>query len=291
VTITLAPAALADKPITSVRVGLLQSALPFPSDTRWQAGVSYHPIIGTVPVAANSTYYPCNEAFDVDLETTGVVSWEPWGIALGEQCLSGSIEEEEISARAFRRLEVQSEYLVSRTFWTGDVGTGTFTSLGAPNIPLASATADILTSTGPVGVVTAFSRVIQYLADTLGSQRGMIHIPPKLVPFVAFYAVALREGFQTLTAIADHILVLGAGYDGSSPNGEPDDDSSTWIYATSLVRAATSDIRTLTYFNRTNNMREARASRLAIAEWDLQAHGAAQVCIPDPGPSCEEVPS
>lgn len=293
---TLAPAVLdldprTNRSLADYRIGLLQSALPFPPDTRWQGGVSYRPINSNVPSAAASTYYPCAAPYSIETEDGTVVSWDPWGIALGDECLAGSTDEPEEVARADRRLAIQTEYLVSRTFWTGDVGSGTFTSLGAPNRPLADNASDDLTSTGPVGVVTAFSRAIQYLADTLGSQRGMIHVAPVLLPFLAFYGVAIRDGFQVLTSIADHVVVAGTGYDGSAPDGSAAATGTTYIYATSMVRAAVSPIQTRAYLNRSNNDWETRASRIVIAEWDLQAHANIQVCLPDPGPSCTEIPS
>lgn len=285
----LAPAVTDPKPLTPSRIGLLASAAPL-GDIRWQGGVSYRPILGPAPVA-NSTFYPCTGSPDVNLETVDAVSWEAWGIGLGQACLSGSTDEDEESRRAQSRLQTQTEYLTSRTFWTGELDGSTFGALGLPNRPLADLDSDDLTTTGPVGIVTGFSRAIEYLADQLGSQRGMIHVEPALAPFLSFYGVAIRDGFQVLTALADHIVVIGAGYDGSSPNGEPAGAGTSWIYATSIVRAAVSNIQLLPYLNRTNNQWEARATRSVIAEWDLQAHGAVQVCIPDPGPSCLEIPS
>jgi hypothetical protein len=287
----LAPAALEPANKSATRIGLLQSALPFPEGTRWQGGISYRPLGSGVTDEEGTTFFPCNSAFAIPLGTTSPVSWEPWGIVEGAACLAGATDEDEEVARARRRLEIQTEYYTSRTFWTGRVAGSTFTALSAPNRPLADLDSDELTATGPVGVVTAFSLAVQYLADTIGSERGMIHVPPKLLPFLAFYQVAIREGFQILTGLADHIVVAGLGYDGSSPNGEPDDASSTWIYVTSLVRAAVSPISTFTALNRATNQFETYAQRAVIAEWDLQAHGAIQVCLPDPGPSCTEVPS
>lgn len=287
----LAPAAIepANKP--AVRIGLLQSALPFPEGTRWHGGIGYRPLGSGVTDEEGTTFFPCNGAFEIPLGTTSPVSWEPWGIVEGAACLAGSTEEEEELARARRRLEIQSEYYTSRTFWTGRVAGSTFAALNAPNRPLADPDSDLITTTGPVGVVTAFSLATQYLADTIGSERGMIHVPPKLLSFMANYQVAIREGFQLLTALADHIVVAGVGYDGSSPDGEPDDASSTWIYVTSVVRAAVSPISAYSALNRATNQFESYASRAVIAEWDLSAHGAIQVCLPDPGPSCTEVPS
>lgn len=287
----IAPAAIEAPTKTDTRIGLYASSLRFPPDTRWHGGVAYRPLNGNVPSAAASTYYPCTSPFEIDTESVGVVEWAPWGISLGDECLSGSTDEFEERARAERRLASQTEYLLSRTFWTGDVGTGTFASLSAPNRALADTDSDEVTTTGPVGVVTAFSRLIQYLADTIGSQRGMIHVAPALAPFLAFYGVAIRDGFQALTTIADHVVVVGAGYDGSAPDGSAAGSGTSWIYATSMVRSEISPVTTYNYLNRTTNLFETRATRLVIAEWDLQAHGAAQVCIPDPGPSCTETPS
>jgi hypothetical protein len=286
----LAPAALDPGAKSAVRIGLLASAQAMP-DVRWEGGISYRPLNSNIPDEANSTFYPCNSGFEITTEDTNTVSWEPFGIVLGDECLSGSTDEDEETARARRRLEIQTEYLVSRTFWTGEVAGSTFAALSSPNRPLSDLASDELTTTGPVGVVTGFSRLIGYLADTIGSERGMIHVAPNLAPFLAFYGVAIRDGFQVLTAIADHIVVLGGGYDGSAPDGSAAGAGTSWIYATSMVRAAVSPISTFAALNRDNDDWETYASRLAIAEWDLQAHGAVQVCIPDPGPSCTEIPS
>lgn len=288
---TLAPAALDPAAKSALRIGLLNSAQSFPDGTRWQGGIAYRPLNGNVPSPSASTFFPCNSGFEIDTENSAVVEWQPWGLVLGDDCLSGSTDDEEETARARRRLEVQSEYLVSRTFWTGDVAGSDFATLSAPNRPLNDVASDDLTTTGPVGVVTGFSRAIQYLADTLGSERGMIHVAPALLPFLGFYGVAMREGFQVLTSIADHIVVAGAGYDGSAPGGSAAGAGYTWIYATSIVRAAVSPVSVFASLNRSNNQWETYASRLAIAEWDLQAHGAVHICLPDPGPSCTEIPS
>lgn len=290
----MAPAAI-EYSKAAVRIGLTQSALPLP-DVRWQGGISYRPLNSNVPAPDSSTFYPCNSHYSVDLESVSPVSWDAFGIGLAEHCLSGSTDEEEERARATRRLEIQTEYLVSRTFWTGEVASSDWSGVSSSNRALSDTDSDELTTTGPVGVVTGISRAIQYLADTIGSERGMIHVAPNLLPFLAFYGVVIREGFNIVTAIADHIVVAGAGYDGSAPDGSAAGDGTSWIYATSLVRGAVSPIFvTPPYLNRSGetnlNMWQTYASRAALYEWDLQAHGALQICIPDPGPSCTEIPS
>lgn len=287
----LAPAAI-EQTKSAVRIGLVQSALPMP-DVRWQGGISYRPLDSNIPAVDSSTFFPCNNAFGIDLDTQSPVSWDAFGIGLAERCLSGSTDEEEERLRAERRLQIQTEHLVSRTFWTGEVASSDWTGVGSTNRALSSLASDELTTTGPVGVVTGFARAVGYLADTIGSERGMIHVDPHLLPFLAFYGVVDAKNFPTLvTSLADHIVVAGSGYDGSAPDGSAAGAGTSWIYATSMVRGTVGPIFvTPPFLNRSNNQMETYASRPALYEWDLQAHAAIQVCIPDPGPSCEFVPS
>lgn len=288
------PAAIESPVPQPVRVSLYDSSTRYPVGTRWHGGVSYRQ---TPTLAADvdlATYDPCGP-FEGSLDSGDLLTWHPWGIVLGSECLSQSTTEPEERAYAEARLDSQSDYYLERGFWTGSVAGSSFQALGHANRPLASPLSDDLTSTGAVGVVTAFSRAVQYLADTIGSLRGMIHVAPALAPFLKFYGVVRREGFQVLTELADHAVVIGSGYPGTGPDGSPPAAGYTWIYVTSMVRSEMAPVRSNTGLKRdgetqVNNV-QAYASRLVIAEWDLTAHGAIEVCMPDPGPSCVEVPS
>lgn len=288
------PAAIETPVLQPVRVGLFDSSARYPVGTRWHGGVSYRQPSTLAADEDAATYDPCG-VFEGSLDSGELLTWHPWGIVLGEDCLAVSSVEESERARAEARVDAQSDYYLERSFWTGRVAGSTFGGLGYANRPLASPLADDLTTTGPVGIVTAFSRAIQYLADTIGSVRGMIHVAPALAPFLKFYGVVRREGFQILTEIADHSVILGSGYPGTEPNGSPAAAGNSWIYVTSMVRSEMAPVRVTSDVKRDGetavNVRQTYASRLVIAEWDLTAHAGIEVCIPDPGPSCVEVPS
>ena len=122
----------------------------------------------------------------------------------------------------------------------------------------------------------------------------MIHTPQRLVPFLQFYGLIIRNGNILQVAGTDHILVAGTGYDGSDPDlnsaaGE------VWLYGTSPVEVRLSDIFLIPdnereSLNRITNTIEIRAERLCMASFDYTVcHVGIPVCIPDPGPDCSGV--
>lgn len=281
-----APAAT---PILSpVRTGLLRSVAPLLAD-RWQTGgVAYRPNTAF----PGESFDDCTTSLSISADEESTVEWVAWDHALASGCLSltrgedGRAEEE---ARVLQRYNAEISHMVERVFWTGDLDDGsTFAGAGWPNRALADPASVDLTGVGPVGVLTAFNFAIEYLADTIGGVRGMIHVPAKLLPYLAFYGAAIRDGFNLLATLTDHLVVAGTGYDGSAPDGSPADAGTVWIYVTSIVRgAATEPLVVSDLDERGDNHWEAVATGVALAEWDLQAHAAIQVCITDPGPTCE----
>ena len=122
----------------------------------------------------------------------------------------------------------------------------------------------------------------------------MIHVPQRLIPFLNYYQLIVRQGNLLQVAGTDHILVAGTGYTGSDPSlntaaGE------VWMYGTSPVEVRLSDIVTVPSsereaLNRETNTLEVRAERAAMASFDYSVcHVGIPVCIPDPGPDCSGV--
>lgn len=278
-----APAPAATPILQGVRTGLLRSAGPLLTDRWGTGGVAYRP----------NTSFP-GESFDpcaapqITPDEEGSLEWVPWGHALSSGCLSISTDEAEERSRVAQRYSAQISHMTEQVFWTGNLDDGSnFLGNGWPNRPLADPLSDDLTITGPVGVVTAFNFALEYLADTVGGLRGMIHLPYKVLPYLAFYGVVIRDGFNLLTALADHIVVAGTGYPGTAPDGSPAEGGSVWIYVTTPVRAQATEASVNSDLDQEgDNHWEAVASGLALAEWDLAAHAAIQVCIEDPGPDC-----
>jgi hypothetical protein len=290
---TRAPRAAVPAPALGTwRVGLLSVAesLPDSITQRWQGGVAYRPESGGVDLEDGSFDPYCGVITLPDFTATEAVEWNTWGIAVAETCTTLSTTPDIEEGRALRRLEAQTGHLTENTFWTGQVGGDTFASLGWPNRPLADVAATDVTGVG-TGVVEAFGFLTRYLAETLGGLRAMIHVPAWVLPWLAYYQVAFREGNRLLTTLADHLVVAGTGYPGTAPNGDPAAPYRTWFYATSMVRVGLSAPMVNVHVAQAANDVEAVASRMVVAEWDLQAHAAVEVCLPDPGPPCSELGS
>lgn len=278
------PAPAATPILQGVRTGLLRSAGPLTTEgwTRAYSGLSYRPNTSF----AGESFDPCQDV-TVSRDEESPVEWVPWGLAVGSECFPASTDAAEEEARVLQRYSSQVSHMTEQVFWTGVLDNGgSFAAAGWPNRPLADPLSDDLTLTGPVGVVTAFNFAFEYLADSIGGLRGMLHVPYKILPYLAFYGVAIRESFTILTALGDHAVIAGTGYPGTAPDGSPAEGGTVWMYVTTPVRAAATAPAANVVLDRTNNEWEAVASGLALAEWDLQAHAAIQVCIPDPGPNC-----
>jgi hypothetical protein len=81
--------------------------------------------------------------------------------------------------------------------------------------------------------------MVAALDAALGGERGIVHVPHFLVPYLQFYGQIDRQGNVLTLNHTDHLIVAGTGYDGSDPDGtvtagEP------WIYGTGPVGVAVS---------------------------------------------------
>jgi len=275
------------------RVGLIEASVPIPLvgervNAATDFAIEYRPDTAGSALATGS-FDPCDDSAPVVAETDSV-AWNAWGIVVAEKCTSLSTDEETERARALRRLVNQTGRLLEYSFWTGDVNATDFGTLTWPNRPLAD-TASVELNPTPgtaVGIVTGFGLIYDYLADTLGSLRdAVIHVPSLLLSYLAFYGIVERSSETVLrTTLADYRVAAGTGYPGTGPDGAAAPAGTTWIYATSPTRTLTLPSTVNSVPDHRNNEIAAYAHRLVLAEWDLQAHAAVQVCTPDPGPAC-----
>ena len=137
---------------------------------------------------------------------------------------------------------------------------------------LASPTADVVTPGATATPQVALRCLEAALADCACGARGMIHAPRQLVSAWSQDGLVRHEGGTILT-INDTIVVSGAGYDGSSPDGEPATSGSVWAYATGIVTVRLSPVvvtpSTIEQaLDRSVNTIEYRAERMAAAYWD-----------------------
>jgi hypothetical protein len=277
------------------RIGLLENSgaqqLPPNAIQRLAGGVGYQALDPTLASPDAATFDPCAD-FEIIESEGGIVEWNAVGVSRGAECstLNGAdLAVMEAENRAATLLTNQSSYLTEYSFWTGIVGASTFAALGWPNIPLTNAATltDLTPSDTEAGLVEGFGLINEYLSDTLRGMRGVIHVAPQLLPYLAHYRLAQRDGFTLGTTLSDHLVIAGSGYQGTGPGNVPVPNNRSWIYATSMVRVGQSPIETQVAVDRANNTAKAIAYRATVAEWDLTAHAGLRVCLTDPGPTCE----
>lgn len=276
-------------------------------DGRWTQGVAYRrglPYLRTDDAVGPGSYIACPvDAGGVDetgqsgkavrRDTEANVEWDPYPIYDADGCTTLDSTFGEARARSERSLRLQSSHLVEQVLWTGDVNGLDFT-VNHPNTALASADAVLPNGSTALGVVSAMELMIGTLADTLGGQRAMIHIPASLLSLFDFYGQVNRVQDLLTTFAADHVIVAGTGYPGTDPDGASE-AGVTWIYGTSLVelRLSTvfvpSDAPTSAAYDRSLNDVDVVAERMALAHFDRAAHIGIPVCTPDPGPDCPAV--
>lgn len=271
-------------------------------EDRLGGGVEYQPLsLGTDNVGE---YDPCAAVEYNFTPRDGNLLFLPWAIYAWEDCpvVGGSRGgAADLSTRAGDKLQRQTSYLTEHTFWTGDISdapaaTDTLEELAASVNPdannrrLASSLSTLIDGNGSHDIVDAFAHINDWVASEVGGERAWIHVEPRLLPFLAFYGTAIREGRALFTALSDHRIVAGAGYDGSASEGRTTGTGDSWIYVTTPVRFYEGPIEVPTdpeqLINRSINRYRAVATRLVLAEWDLTVHGAIKVCTPGVGPAC-----
>ena len=236
----------------------------------------------------------------------GVVTWDPYIIWVGDQCTTLGTDPADIEARAIRHLEAQTSHLIETILWTNQVDSADFGG-SHPNVSLSDASIFPVDPAGgtpitiglglytPEPPVSAFKTMIEALTDALGGTRGMIHVERRLLPFLSYYQLAVQSGQRLVTTLGDHIIVPGTGYTGSNPEEEAAGDNYSWIYGTSMVDVLLSKIVVDTDLpgavNRSTNLIEYRAERMALAHWDRAIHIGISVCLEDPAGLCSDLGS
>lgn len=269
------------QPAAPPRVGLVpQARVVNERDERWVGGFAYQP----EGCAEAGTVDPCASGSKTISDNAANVEFEPFGVWAGYKCSAHGDIEQDWRGRAERALEACTSKQVEAEFWTGEIAQAMD---AAPNRYLASGDSDVLTD-GAVPVNDALACLEQGLAECGCGSRGMIHATRQIVTLWQAGGALRRDGNQILT-VNDTIVVPGAGYDGSGPDGQPAADGSVWAYATSLVDVRLSSIDVLPSnasgldalmrgaLHRGENTVEVRAERLAAATWDGCCHFAVEI--------------
>ena len=274
------------------RAGSLLASALTPDGPRWHGGIEYRPELDNL----TQTWDTTGSEDKTIAAVPDNVQYDPYVVWVGSSEWPAASRYEEEARRTRDSLDIQTSYKIEEVLWTNQVD-GVDWGIAHPNVALAdTSAASLITPNGitSVGIVTGMHDMIEALNLYLGGARGMVHVPQKLVSFLDFYNLIVRQGNILQVAGTDHILVAGTGYDGSDPSlnsaaGE------VWMYGTSPVEVRVTDIymnpgTEREALNRTTNTLEIRAERMAMASFDYTVcHVGVPVCIPDPGPDCSGV--
>lgn len=268
-------------PATTPLVGLLASALnPQDEDDRWANGFTYSDVEGcsTGYITSKCDPQPGDRALP---RLATPPDWEPYVVGTGVECSTFGWRAREWQAMARRALDAAAEFQISAELWTGAQSQ----TEGLGNRFLADvSTVDILTESGAVNLTHGLACLEQYLRDTLGGQRGMIHATAQTVTHWHGLDLIRFESGRLLTILGT-IVVPGAGYDGSTPDGAAASDDDVWAYATGMVevRRSEPDISPQEddwhQIARSTNLVEVRAEQEAVASWNGCAHAGARLAI------------
>jgi len=203
-----------------------------------------------------------DEGMPADVTLNPLVYWAP------ERCSTIGSDPAEVTARAFRRLELVFADDLEKEFWTGTVTRANNLS----NEYLTDGNVSILKASVATPMVYALTALQSAWAACSGGQRAMIHCTPATAALWAA-ALMIRKENGLLLDIFDNIVVAGAGYDGSSPTHTVDATGATaWAYISPMVyvRATTPEAISLgtERMDKTNNIDRAVAWRGAVAYHD-----------------------
>lgn len=229
-------APVAPPPLQPPRVSLVTSARdPLANgdetDGRWEGGFAFRPEANVDPTIRDTcTTDGSNDDVPGSQPALTTVETVPWMVEAEDDCSTFGFRAADYVGRATRALAAATPKGVEREFWTGAVAQ----AAGWPNLFLASPDADDVTPTP--GTAVELAEAIALLEDALAmcgdGGRGMIHVAAWSTPS---FALIRREGQLLLTA-RDTIVVSGAGYMGTGPDGtDPSATGKTWLYATGVV--------------------------------------------------------
>jgi hypothetical protein len=265
------------------RVGLIAAARVLTgadAGPRWQAGFGYLPEACSAGGVARRDCATGSLAIDAG-DTPDNVEFNPIVLWAGDACSVIDLPRD-WQGRARRLLVACQSKLLAAELWNGDLAA----SAGlTANRYLASNDANTVTN-GALAEVNALACLEDALA-ACSCGRSMIHCTPgTAIQWKAhnlIERVPAANGFLYVTP-QDTIVVADAGYDGSSPDGNPAVSGSVWAYGTSLVDVRLGDIvvtpdNDTAAVNRSLNDFEYRAQRLAAATFDGCCHVAAEIDI------------
>lgn len=241
---------------------------PARAGERWENGFAYVAQCGSAGIrdaCARTEMEPPGQP--------GLVAAVPFDVWAASDCPSvfGAVTDAaraELRQRALDNLNVCQGPQIEAELWTGALAQEHNADAAEgdvwPNRWLASPDTVDLGGGDPVEALACLERS---LAGCACGVRGMIHATADTVTWWDHFGLLRTEGAVLLTR-NDTVVVPGAGYDGTSPDGETP-ETGAWAYATGMVDIRMGAVQEPTEsFDRAVNSLVYRALRRAAVTWD-----------------------
>lgn len=244
-------------------------------DRRWENGYTWRPLGGC---GEAGFWAPCSGDTKPIDPSGPIVEVVPGTVYAGFKCSSWALTEEERIAHAETALYSMGGKQVEAELWTGAAAQAE----GWPNPYLASpATVKLTVGTETSALIYAFASLVAAMRECQGDIAGVIHATAATVLLWKAARIIEIETRQingieqdVLVDAFGNIVIGGAGYDGSSPDGTIDPSGRTaWAYATGPVEVRVGPTyivpdNTAEALDRKTNDIEWRAERTAAAAFD-----------------------
>lgn len=262
-------------------------------------GITYRPEMPTSAAArSNSTYNAgsdVNDSTNADVKrdpaigTDGLVVGYPIVLTVEESCSAFGWKQADYEGRAERELAAFGGKILEREFWTGEVAQAdgldpavyqwlTQVRVAAAGDVPAHGAVDLTPAGGAIDPRKALGILEQALGE-VGNGTGALHMSRR-----AAIMMPDRWGDGPLITWPDSLVVMGAGYPGTAPDGTDPAYGEEWVYATSLVDVWLGPVHqfpdTLAEaLDKQKNTVSYRAERLGAVTWDGSAHFAVRVTV------------
>lgn len=211
----------------------------------------------------------------------GNISYAPFIVEVPYTCSTWGFQENDYQGRALRQLEAGLSKAIEREFWTGEKNPSNMNlTYWTPNDDNHVVNPGGAAAPVAVDVATGLILLEQALANCAAGASGLIHMTTAVAAKLAgLYIVDDDDTNQNKflsTRARDDIIIVGAGYTGDGPFGQPaidPDGTEAWAFATGQV-----DIRLgepMIYpdefwmaLDRATNTVTFRGEQVASAVWD-----------------------
>jgi hypothetical protein len=223
-------------------------------------------------------YFGVETKKDYDGEQSNI-TYAPFVVEVPYTCSTWGFLENDYEGRALRQLEAGLSKAIEREFWTGEKNPANMNlTFWTPNDDAHVLNPGGAASPTAVDPATALVLLEAALGDCYGGTAGMLHAPTAVAErWAAFYFIDADEEFEDRmlrTRSREDIVVVGAGYPGTGPFGQPDPAPGTqWAFATGMVdvRLGEPMIYPETFaeaLDRATNTVTFRGEQVAAANWD-----------------------